>query len=216
MKFNEWEPIYCEILEDFGFSRRKDEEACSLLARILASFGHHQGPVIDELCHLIRGRSVVVCGNAPSLSQNLAAALSSIKTHVTIAADGATSSLLRFRVIPDVIVTDLDGNMEDILRSNQLGSTVVVHAHGDNHEKLKEYVPRLCRVLGTAQCAPVEGVFNFGGFTDGDRSVFLAKHFGAATIRLLGFDFHDPTVTPRKRKKLLWAERLVTLALNQP
>jgi hypothetical protein len=36
---------------------------------------------------------------------------------------------------------------------------------------------------------PVKNVYNFGGFTDGDRSVFLAEEFGAKEIILIGMDF---------------------------
>jgi uncharacterized Rossmann fold enzyme len=32
-------------------------------------------------------------------------------------------------------------------------------------------------------------------------------------INLLGFDFDDMSVTPRKHKKLAWAKRLIELAL---
>ncbi|HWQ19331.1 MAG TPA: hypothetical protein VN455_06085, partial [Methanotrichaceae archaeon] len=69
--------------------------------------------------------------------------------------------------------------------------------------------------LGTCQCRPPEGLFNFGGFTDGDRCVFLARHFGAGSIRLIGFDFSDPGVTPRKSKKLGWARRLIETAMDE-
>jgi len=36
---------------------------------------------------------------------------------------------------------------------------------------------------------PVTNVYNFGGFTDGDRCVFLAEEFGASEIILVGMDF---------------------------
>jgi uncharacterized Rossmann fold enzyme len=36
---------------------------------------------------------------------------------------------------------------------------------------------------------PVENVHNFGGFTDGDRCVFLAEEFGAKKIVLVGMEF---------------------------
>ena len=36
---------------------------------------------------------------------------------------------------------------------------------------------------------PVKNVYNFGGFTDGDRSVFWAEEFGAKEIILIGMDF---------------------------
>ena len=39
------------------------------------------------------------------------------------------------------------------------------------------------------QTKPVGRVHNFGGFTDGDRCVFLANHFKAKKIILLGMDF---------------------------
>jgi len=132
-----------------------------------------------------------------------------------VAADGATSVLLGEGMLPAVIVSDLDGNVEDIVRASQAGSVVVVHAHGDNMDKIGEQVPRLVRVVGTTQSRPIEGVHNFGGFTDGDRCVFLARHFGAAEVRLVGFDFDDPTVTPRKRKKLQWARVLIDLASRE-
>jgi uncharacterized Rossmann fold enzyme len=68
--------------------------------------------------------------------------------------------------------------------------------------------------MGTVQCQPSEGIYNFGGFTDGDRAVFLAKEMGAASIDLLGCDFDDQSVTPRKKKKLAWARKLICLALS--
>jgi len=61
----------------------------------------------------------------------------------------------------------------------------------------------------------LKNVYNFGGFTDGDRCVFLAKALGAAEIKLVGFDYDDESVTPRKRKKLAWAKRLIEIALSE-
>ena len=133
---------------------------------------------------------------------------------MVIGADGATTRLLAAGVLPDVIVTDLDGFLPDILAANESGSAVVVHAHGDNMAALKEYVPRLRRVLGTTQAEPVEGIYNFGGFSDGDRCVFLARNFGASKIKIIGFDYDDPNVTPVKMMKLKWARRLVAMALE--
>ena len=36
---------------------------------------------------------------------------------------------------------------------------------------------------------PLKHVYNFGGFTDGDRCVFLAEEFGAKDIVLVGMSF---------------------------
>ncbi len=43
--------------------------------------------------------------------------------------------------------------------------------------------------IGTTQATPIGKVNNFGGFTDGDRCVFLADYFNAKKIILLGMDF---------------------------
>lgn len=216
MRPEAWEPLYLEILDDFGFSRRRDEEAADLLLELLRRSdpqGERDGQIMAELSGLLKGRAVAVCGNAPSLAMELRE--KELVAHALIAADGATSVLLRSGISPDVIVTDLDGDPEDILRAEELGSIVVVHAHGDNLDALREWVPRMVRVLGTVQSRPMDGVHNFGGFTDGDRCVFLARHFGAGPIKLIGFDFDDPGATPRKQKKLAWARRLVEMALGE-
>ncbi len=57
-------------------------------------------------------------------------------------------------------------------------------------------------------------LLNVGGFTDGDRAVFLAEHSGARRILLWGFDFGsvdepDPGARARKLAKLAWAGRLI-------
>jgi uncharacterized Rossmann fold enzyme len=222
MRFIEWEPIYEEILEEFGFSREADEEAARLLQSLLSGWEDDLSP--EDLYSMIRGREVLVCGNGPSLPRELKVALEERKASksdesssgdlVVIAADGATTRLLAVGVLPDVIVTDLDGFLPDILAANERGSAVVVHAHGDNIPALKKYVPRLRRVLGTTQAEPIEGIYNFGGFSDGDRCVFLAKSFDAGKIKLIGFDYDDPAVTPVKKMKLKWARRLVAMALE--
>ena len=45
--------------------------------------------------------------------------------------------------------------------------------------------------MATTQSAPFGEVHNFGGFTDGDRCVFLADHFAATRIILCGFNFTE-------------------------
>jgi uncharacterized Rossmann fold enzyme len=211
MQFESWEPLYLAILEDFGFSRHRDVEAAELLRELLQ--GKENSLLAAEA--LLSGRRAVVCGNAPCLSRELEEIKSGqVEDAVFLAADGATAPLMEHGILPAIIVTDLDGPFPAILKANKLGSIVVVHAHGDNLDALKRYVPLLDRVMGTVQCQPSEGIYNFGGFTDGDRAVFLAKEMGAASIDLLGFDFDDQSVTPRKKKKLAWARKLICLALS--
>ena len=211
MRLESWEPQYRAILEDFGFSRSRDEEAAELLRELLQ--GRENSLLAAEA--LLSGRRAVVCGNAPCLSRELEDMRDGeMDNAVFLAADGATVSLLEHGILPAIVVTDLDGPFPAILKANQMGCIVVVHAHGDNLEALKRYVPLLDRVIGTAQCRPPEGLYNLGGFTDGDRAVFLAREMGAASIELVGFDFEDQSVTPRKKKKLAWAKKLIDLALS--
>lgn len=166
---------------------------------------------------LIKGKRVLICGNAPSLERDIRAkekefdVPSFSRDSVVIAADGATSVLLHNAIIPDLVCTDLDGTIPDIIDANRLGAIIIVHAHGDNIAMLKKVLPALNeKVLCTTQSKPLHNVYNFGGFTDGDRCVFLAKEFGARSIDLIGFDFDDPEVSERKRKKLKWAKRLIS------
>ena len=208
MQFATWEPVYLTLLEDFGFSSARDEEAAKLLAGLL----HGKDIPLSAAEALVCGRSAVVFGNAPSLDRELDE-LQEMDA-AFLAADGATAVLLKRGIVPDIVVTDLDGPFPAILDASQKGSIIVVHAHGDNLDALQRYVPQLERVIGTVQCRPPEGLYNFGGFTDGDRCVFLAKELGAVSIKLVGFDFEDESVTPRKRKKLAWAKRLIELALS--
>jgi len=207
VNFEEWDPIYEQILRDFGFTRTADERAALVLSQVLAGIGSRSLP-LERLDQIISGRDIVVCGKAPTLLNDLRAG--KISAHETIiAADGATSVLLSQGVIPSVIVSDLDGTLSDLLLANMMCAIIVVHAHGDNIDKLKAYVPLLSGILGTTQAHPLSNVFNFGGFSDGDRAIFLAEALRARHISVIGFDLSDTNVTPQKMRKLKWAERLL-------
>ncbi len=202
MDFKQWEPIYEEILRDFGWSRERDEEAARVLSRLLSV----KSIDLTVLKKKIKGKKALVCGKASTLSSDLDKI--ERNNYVIIAADGATSTLLGKGIIPDIIVTDLDGNMHDEIEASRRGALMVVHAHGDNMDRLS-IVDELKNVIGTTQSAPLDNVYNFGGLSDGDRCVFLAHSFGARSITLAGFDFEDEKVTEIKKKKLKWARRLI-------
>jgi hypothetical protein len=185
MKWSEWEQFYIRILQKMGYDREKDREAALLLRKLLLE---NKNYILAEDLKERIGERVYVFGAGPGL-ENI---LGKEKFGGTlIAADGATSALLEQDIVPDVIVTDLDGRFEDIKRANELGAYVAVHAHGDNMDMLRAYVPKLKNVLGTCQTEPLDIVYNFGGFTDGDRAVFLAEELGAREIILAGFDFGE-------------------------
>jgi uncharacterized Rossmann fold enzyme len=131
----------------------------------------------------------VVLGAGPSLDEDLRKLeRSGWLDKPLISADGATSALLRYRP-PDIIVTDLDGNIDDQLDAWSNGSWLVLHAHGDNLDQIRKIGPLVDeRVIGTTQVEPFGKLFNFGGFTDGDRAAFMAHELGASRIYLVGMD----------------------------
>lgn len=206
MDFPQWESFYKEILKAFGFSREADEDSAKKLQSALKGKSTNLG----DLEKLIRVKDVWVVGNAPSLANDLETAT---LEGTIIAADDAASILISKGIRPHIIVTDLDGDIEDILGANEQGTIVLIHAHGDNMKEIVKHAPRFKdHVIGTTQAAPFDDIHNFGGFTDGDRGVFLADHFRARTIRLLGFDFENINTekdSEKKRKKLDWAYILI-------
>ena len=185
MNWQQWEPFYLQILNKMGYDMEKDREAALLLRKLLLENENYI--LAESIKERIKER-VYVFGAGPSLEEGLSKRKFS---GTLIASDGATSALLEHGIMPDIIVTDLDGRFEDIKRANELGAYVIVHAHGDNMDKLEAYVPELKNVLGTCQTEPMDIVYNFGGFTDGDRAVFLAEELGAKKIFLIGFDFGE-------------------------
>lgn len=215
MDFPQWEPHYGRIVRELGLSRDEDEASAIRLSRLCRD-KHICGPACLQR---LMGKEVTVLGDGPSLESSL---LRSDLRGTVITADGATSKLLHIvGRIPDIIVTDLDGEVADQISANSQGSVLVVLAHGDNVDKVERYVPWFSGPLTpTTQSRPFAGVFNFGGFTDGDRAVMLARHFGAQTIHLLGFDLDDPRPKAgrdrsMKQRKLRIARELIW-DLNPP
>jgi uncharacterized Rossmann fold enzyme len=211
MDFEVWEPYYLQILSDFNFSQKEDIRSSVILSGLLE--GKNQ--VLEAyLESLIYQKDVIVVGGAKNLEDDLD---QNTSEKLIIAADGTTSTLLKNNITPDIIVTDLDGNIEDQISANSKGTIVAIHAHGDNIHQIKSWTPKFeGRVIGTSQCQPPENLYNFGGFTDGDRGVFLAHHFGAGSIKLIGFDFENVGEKPNgnkviKQEKLKWAKKLIRL-----
>ena len=139
-----------------------------------------------------------------------------MEENVSVAVDGACRAFLEDGVISDVVVTDLDGDVNALVGAASLGSVMIVHAHGDNIQKIKEIVPKLeGRVYGTTQRTPTQKVLNFGGFTDGDRAVVLAERFKPKTIYLAGMDFggevgeYSGTYGENKLKKIAVGKRIL-------
>ena len=188
MKFADWFPYYQGIRAEFGYSTEKDQEA----ARTLSEMAKKKALDAKVLQKKIKGRNVIVIGAGSSIEDpGTLKYLKKNKTFVKIAADGAVQFLIENKIRPDIVVTDLDGNPAFLQKAEKMGAIMVVHAHGDNTDTLKKIVPKFKKLIATTQVMPLENVYNFGGFTDGDRCVFLAEEFGAKKIVLVGMDFGD-------------------------
>lgn len=221
MEFGLWEKYYKEILDDFGFSRSGDEESAKLLDEILSTEGCL---TLNGLAEIVGfSDKFIVFGAGPSLKNHVLMLKENydLKDYVLVAADGATTALIEEKISPDVVCTDLDGNIDDILLANLRGANIAIHAHGDNIDKVASLSSFFNNVIGTTQAQPMGNLYNFGGFTDGDRALFLAVALGASEITLAGMDFGDkvtkysrPNMDVKvgdadefKRKKLMYAER---------
>ena len=177
-----WRKRYFSILKELNYSEKKDKESALILDSILK-----KTDTIKKIRKLIEGKTIFVIGSGPSLSSAIPK-LKKLEKSIKIAADSSLKPLVDNGIIPDIIVTDLDGNEDTIKKISKTKSIFVIHAHGDNIEKL-QIVKKMKNCIGTTQTNPFNKVQNFGGFTDGDRGVFLASYFNAKKIILFGMDF---------------------------
>src|SRR5579863_5421141 len=184
MKLCGWEQKYREILLEFDFDRKEDTYAANLLNLLVKT----RFP-LNKLDHKIKNKVVFIIGAGPSLSSSIPF-IKKFKNATKIVADGATRALVENGIKPDIVVTDLDGNLDYLKKASKMNAIMVVHSHGDNIGILP--VASLFRnCIGTTEGKPFDKIKNFGGFTDGDRCVFLARYFGAKRIILFGMDFGD-------------------------
>src|SRR3972149_145944 len=140
-----WEKRYSEILKEFGYSKKSDLESAKLLNSLLKN----KFP-LNKLRSKVFEQNVFVIGAGPSLLSCIPV-LKRFSFITKIVADGAAKALIENNIMPDILVTDLDGDEKSLKKIGK--------------------------------------IHNFGGFTDGDRCVFLAKHFKAKKIILFGMDF---------------------------
>jgi hypothetical protein len=205
---------------EFGYSTEKDQKAAEMLSNMIK----RKALQVSKIQKKIKGKEALVIGAGPSLEKNIEF-IKKNKKYVKIAADGVVEILINKKIRPDIVVSDLDGNPKYLRMAEKLGAIMVIHAHGDNMEDLEKNVPKFRKIIGTTQVMPTENVYNFGGFTDGDRCVFMAEEMRAKSITLIGMDFdNNPRKFSRnnhnvdfelKRKKLKAAKRLLEMLGRQ-
>ncbi len=206
MRPDEWEPVYTEILADFGYSRLDDEASARLLAAVMMN-----ADLIDEdTASGYFGEEATVFG--PAFRGDIRR---DMFPGTLISAGDATGALMKAGICPDVIVTDLDGDVQMQKEASGKGALTFIHAHGDNADGIMEHAKDFKGpVVLTTQSVPSRPLVNYGGFTDGDRAVCIARHFGALRIHLAGFDLTSPVAKDGsdpavKARKLKWAERII-------
>jgi uncharacterized Rossmann fold enzyme len=216
MFYKDWEKIYKKIILDFNFKTEEDKNASYILNDIIKK--RNKNYDIKNLKKIIKNKEVIIFGAGPSLNIAINNNIDIIKDKIKISADGATSALIEQKIIPDIIVTDLDGKISDQIYANLKGAITIIHSHGDNIDKLNENVSKFKgEIIGTTQIDPAlfQYLYNFGGFTDGDRAVLLAVHYQAKNIYLIGFNFkgligkYSFTKNKNKKnkiKKLKWCK----------
>ena len=211
MTIHGWKTRFDEIRRDFGYTEKEDLRSAKKLNSLLKNKTSSR-----QLQEMIENKTVFIIGAGPSLSKSLKF-LKRCKNITKIVADGAVKGLLEENIKPDILVTDLDGHIQSITRIGKTKIPIIVHAHGDNYDRL-DMVRKFSNVIGSTQTDTFEKMENFGGFTDGDRCVFLAEYFKAKKIVLVGMDFgkkigkysKEKVVNPKiKLKKLRFGKKIV-------
>lgn len=193
MTIRGWKTRYHEIRNIFGY--RKYDDLVS--AKKLNSKIGKRYP-LSNIKKTIRGQTVFIIGAGPSLSRSIST-LKKYQNITKIVADGAVQALIEHKIKPQILVTDLDGDIASIKKIGRTKIPIIIHAHGNNYDKL-DIVSKLQNKIGTTQTEKFGKLENFGGFTDGDRCVFLAENFHAKKIILFGMDFGDKIGKYSKKK----------------
>ncbi len=198
MDFNEWEGWYKEILDTLGFLREDDEKTAELLDKILDEKGCLTiEQFFDEMMEKKDTSKFIVVGAGPSIKKHIKYVKENydLNDYLIVSADGATTAMLEEDLVPDIVATDLDGKMEDLLAANSLGSYFVIHAHGNNEELIDNWTTKFDKILGTTQSVPIGHLYNVGGFTTGGRAMFFTIALGCDEMVVAGRDFGTTVTT---------------------
>jgi len=193
-----WWSFQEEINSQFGFSKSREEVSSRLISRLYQPKGN--------LSKLLLHNTVTIVGAGITANEI-------IPDGVLIAADGAVSACLKRNLIPDIVVTDLDGHLPEMVLANTKGSEIVVHGHGDNLSRLFEFSTKI-QPISLTTTYPSSNTNCWGGFTDGDRSLMMSLGLGADLVNLVGFDFekvgeYTGKFSFKKLQKLSWARKIV-------
>ena len=195
-----WWPLQEEINSQFGFSKPREEVSSRLISRLYKPKGNLEKILSNNVVTIV-GAGIIDDEKIPD--------------GILIAADGAVSACLKRNLIPDLVVSDLDGHLPDMVWANKNGSKIIVHGHGDNLSRLFEFSSKIQPIcLTTTYPSPTTNCW--GGFTDGDRALMMSLSLGCKSASLVGFDFkrvgdYTGKYSLNKLKKLSWARKIVNI-----
>ncbi|MHA1686709.1 MAG: 6-hydroxymethylpterin diphosphokinase MptE-like protein [Candidatus Heimdallarchaeaceae archaeon] len=186
---NFWYPNICKYLDI------NPNEDMTALKNITQNYRSSISPT--KLSNLLKNRIVYLVAPGYTIEEHEKELIDLVRKSkgkaTVISVDGATTIFFKHDIIPDIIVSDLDGNVEHQIYAQKAGSILLVHVHGDNKETLEKYLPEISKMdfMLTTQTRPINTAYNFYGFSDGDRAVSLCKYFNAREAVLIGYDFGD-------------------------
>ena len=230
--------LQSDVREYFGWDESDDlESAQAMIQRVETSLQekwarHNRSISLSKIFRrlVIRNPEVAILGAAIE-PEELVRILS--EPTLIVAADGAAGVISE---IPNslsekawsrvaLIVSDADGG-EGTIEAVRRAVPFFLHAHGDNRrewESLLEFAeeraspPDLILTHQTQEKIP--GMYNPGGFTDGDRAACILTALGVSRnrIRMLGTRtdvvgrWSGKTQEQMKMKKLQWMRRILSI-----
>ncbi len=197
MEWSEWKKSYLGILDRFKIELKDDELSSKALESHLLKLRFISREKIYTGLREILTQPIVVAGAGPSLETDIKKMikLNIQKSIQIVSADGATAAFRLVNIVPNIVISDVDGEWESIVWALGRGALILLHGHGDNKDLISDFFFKYHDCLegkllwGTSQNDPGDILFNFGGFTDGDRAIFLSFHFQTPLIGLIGMDF---------------------------
>ena len=223
--------IYEQILQIFKFDKEKDVQARDILYEFRKLYDPELK--IKSIESKMIDKNLFFFGAGPNLLDHLKFIEEKIKSnrnkYFIVTADGSARALYNFSIIPDLIFSDLDGlNLHQIENFLKQNSTIIIHGHGDNIEKIHNFKSLLstpnANIICTTQVESRYPILNPGGFTDGDRSIYFCHNLApiGQDFTLFGYEFkhkigifskneyeQDQAITPIKEKKLLLCKKLL-------
>ena len=193
-----WWKFQDEINSQFNFSEVREEIAARLVSRLNYTKSSLQSAFVNREFVLV-GAGLTESDTLPE--KNL------------IVADGALRGCLNRDIVPEWVISDLDGYIPDMLWASRNGSKIIIHAHGDNLARVSLYSNQINpECITTTYPSPHTSCW--GGFTDGDRSVMMCLSLGSKSVKLVGFNFEEVGTftgeySPRKLEKLQWAKKII-------